>query len=103
MDAALPVTRDQLANDFTFEGTRFPLIDRGRGIRKPTGWDAALSITTSVPKSGQPRPCRGVDDLRAAYRLQYRVDLHDALVGQPNVKGSRVAPLNSTQTDLFSV
>lgn len=41
------ITREQLANDFYVTGQRFPLVDRGRGIRKPQGWRAALSIMTA--------------------------------------------------------
>ena len=74
MDAALPVTRDQLANDFIFQGTRFPLIDRGRGIRKPMGWEAALSITTSVPKSGKPRPYDDTEGADGLHRYKLRRD-----------------------------
>ncbi len=36
-DGELPVTREQLANDFVIDGSRFPLVDRGRGIRRPRG------------------------------------------------------------------
>ena len=53
MDGELDVTREQLASDFLVGGVRFPLVDRGRGIRKPVGWDAALSITTSAPGGGR--------------------------------------------------
>lgn len=56
LGGTLPVTREQLSDDFFFRGDRFPLIDRGRGIRKPIGWRSALSITTAYPKSGRPRP-----------------------------------------------
>lgn len=52
LDGTKPVTRDELANNFHFGGLRFPLVDRGRGIRKPNGWAAALSILTAAPKSG---------------------------------------------------
>ena len=52
LDGTRPITREELANDFLVAGGRFPLIDRGRGIRKPLGWRAALSIATPVPKSG---------------------------------------------------
>lgn len=51
-DGCDPITRDELANDFTVNGTRFPLVDRGRGIRRPVGWRAALSIVTAFPKGG---------------------------------------------------
>lgn len=43
----MPITREQLTNDFYVSGGRFPLVDRGRGIRKPQGWRAALSIMTA--------------------------------------------------------
>ena len=52
LNGTRPITRDELASDFQADGVRFPLVDRGRGIRKPAGWIAALSILTGVPKSG---------------------------------------------------
>lgn len=52
LDGEQPIERERLANDFAVDGVRFPLIDRGRGIRKPLGWRSALSITTAFPKSG---------------------------------------------------
>jgi len=55
-DGRMPVTRAQLAGDFLWQGRRFPLVDRGRGIRRPAGWTAALSIVTAVAKSGGVRP-----------------------------------------------
>jgi putative restriction endonuclease len=74
MDGELAVSRDQLANDFAFGGTRFPLIDRGRGIRKPAGWSAALSITTSFPRSGRPRPYDDVEGPDGLHRYKLRRD-----------------------------
>jgi putative restriction endonuclease len=56
LDGRRPVTRDRLAQDFSFQGRRLPLIDRGRGIRRPAGWTCALSIATTAPKSGGLRP-----------------------------------------------
>jgi putative restriction endonuclease len=47
LGGSLPITREQLTNDFHVSGERFPLVDRGRGIRKPQGWRAALSIMTA--------------------------------------------------------
>jgi putative restriction endonuclease len=47
LGGTVPVTREQLANDFHVAGQRFPLVDRGRGIRQPAGWRAALSIMTA--------------------------------------------------------
>jgi hypothetical protein len=35
LDGRVPITRTAHANDFGVGGSRFPLIDRGRGIRKP--------------------------------------------------------------------
>jgi putative restriction endonuclease len=70
----LDVTREQLANDFLVAGTRFPLIDRGRGIRKPRGWPAALSIATAVPASGRPRPYDDVEGADGLHRYKLRRD-----------------------------
>lgn len=55
-DGREPVTRAQLAGDFCWRGERFPLVDRGRGIRRPAGWRSALSIVTAVAKSAGMRP-----------------------------------------------
>lgn len=44
------------AAGFTFEGTRVPLKDRGRGIRKPRGLRAALSISTVYTPPWQEPP-----------------------------------------------
>jgi putative restriction endonuclease len=74
MDGQVEVTREQLANDFAVDGARFPLIDRGRGIRKPLGWDAALSITTAVPKSGRPRPYDDTEGPDGLHRYKLRRD-----------------------------
>jgi putative restriction endonuclease len=62
LGGTIPVTREQLANDFYVAGQRFPLVDRGRGIRKPLGWRSALSIMTA-----QGRPY--ADDLHR-YKLR---------------------------------
>ena len=55
LGGTVPATREQLANDFHVLGQRFPLIDRGRGIRKPAGWHAALSIMTALAGRNPPR------------------------------------------------
>lgn len=70
-DGTVPLERSQLANDFTVDGVRFPLVDRGRGIRKPFGWASALSILTSVPKAGVAayRDATGPDGLHR-YKLR---------------------------------
>lgn len=72
-DGAIEVSRDQLT-EFTFQGHRLPLIDRGRGIRKPQGWHAALSITTAVPKSGRARPYEDDEGPDGLHRYKLRRD-----------------------------
>jgi len=74
LGGAIPVSREQLANDFLIDGQRFPLVDRGRGIRKPVGWNAALSITTTAPKSGQSRPYADDEGPDGLHRYQLRRD-----------------------------
>ncbi len=74
MDGQVEVARSQLANDFTVDGVRFPLIDRGRGIREPLGWGAALTITTAAPKSGRPRPYDDTEGPDGLHRYKLRRD-----------------------------
>jgi putative restriction endonuclease len=73
MEGTVPLGRDELANDFHLGGARFPLVDRGRGIRKPARWDSALSILTSVPKAGVAayEDATGADGL---HRYKFRRD-----------------------------
>lgn len=73
MGGTLTVTREQLANDFSFAGERFPLVDRGRGIRKPAGWRAALSIMTA-----QGRPYADEEGVDGLHRYQLRRDQRGA-------------------------
>jgi putative restriction endonuclease len=73
MDGTRPISREELANDFTVNGTRFPLVDRGRGIRKPAGWRAALSILTAVAKGGV-RPYEDNEGPDGLYRYKLRRD-----------------------------
>lgn len=74
LDGAEPVTRDQLANDFIFDGERFPLVDAGRGIRKTAGWDAALTIMTAAAKSGRQRPYDDDEGPDGLHRYKLRRD-----------------------------
>jgi putative restriction endonuclease len=74
LSGTIPITREQLANDFIIDGRRFALVDRGRGIRKPAGWDAALSIMTAAPKSGQPRPYADDEGPDGLHRYKLRRD-----------------------------
>jgi putative restriction endonuclease len=74
LGGTVPISREQLANDFLVGGRRFPLVDRGRGIRKPVGWQAALSITTAVPKSGRARPYADEEGSDGLHRYKLRRD-----------------------------
>lgn len=49
------VTREQLAS-FRFEGHDIPLIEAQRGIRKPSGFEAAISILTTYSPDPRDRP-----------------------------------------------
>lgn len=74
LGGTVPISRDELANDFVFNGRRFALVDRGRGIRKPEGWRAALSILTAVPKSGRLRPYDDEEGPDGLHRYKLRRD-----------------------------
>lgn len=74
LDGTSPISRERLANDFVVDGARFPLVDRGRGIRRPAGWSAALSILTAVPKTGQPRPYDDAEGADGLHRYKLRRD-----------------------------
>ena len=69
LGGTIPVTREQLANDFHVAGQRFPLVDRGRGIRKPAGWRGALSIMTT-----QGRPYADEEGPDGLHRYKLRRD-----------------------------
>src|ERR1700722_11766753 len=73
LDGTVPISRDALANDFYIGGNRFPLIDRGRGIRKPLGWSTALSILTAFPKRGV-RPYEDATGADGLHRYKLRRD-----------------------------
>ncbi|HEY6796607.1 MAG TPA: HNH endonuclease signature motif containing protein [Kineosporiaceae bacterium] len=75
-DGQVPVTRAQLAGDFVWRGRRFPLVDRGRGIRRPAGWMSALSIVTAVAKSGGVRPYDDAIGPDGLHRYKLRRDVH---------------------------
>lgn len=74
LGGTVPVSREQLATDFHVAGERFPLIDRGRGIRKPAGWSAALSISTAAPRSGRSRPYADEEGPDGLHRYKLRRD-----------------------------
>ena len=87
LDGTEPVTRDQLENDFFFEGERFRLIDTGRGIRKPAGWDAALTIMTAASRSWRLRPYEDDQGMDGLQRYKVRRDQR----GAAENRGLRVA------------
>jgi putative restriction endonuclease len=56
---------------FEFEGVAIPLMDRGRGIRKPKGLEAAISISTAYRAAGQIRPYEDVVGADGLVRYKY--------------------------------
>ncbi|WP_448627691.1 HNH endonuclease [Geodermatophilus sp. URMC 64] len=74
LDGTVPVTRAQLRDDFHVGGTRFPLVDAGRGIRKPRGWSAALSILTAAPEGAAWRPYDDSEGPDGLHRYKLRRD-----------------------------
>ena len=67
------VSYEELAA-FTFDGRRIPLMDPQRGIRKPAGVDAALSIRTSYTRPGQSPPYEDAEGPDGLLRYKYRGD-----------------------------
>ncbi len=74
LDGTVPVSRAQLRDDFQIDGERFPLVDAGRGIRKPKGWSAALSILTAVPEGAAWRPYDDSEGPDGLHRYKLRRD-----------------------------
>jgi putative restriction endonuclease len=72
------VTRAELA-EFRFNGERIPLIDRGRGIRKPASLDAALSMSTTFTKPGAEPPYADAEGPDGLLRYKYQGDDPEAL------------------------
>ncbi|RBY88104.1 HNH endonuclease [Blastococcus sp. TBT05-19] len=92
LDGTKPVDRLTLSNDFRPGGERFPLVDRGRGIRRPQGWSAALSIMTGAPKNGTARPYDDSEGPDGLHRYKLR---RDAL-GRAENEGLRSAMAQGT-------
>lgn len=59
---------------FEYDGHRLPLMDRQRGIRKPAGMDAALSIRTVFTEPGQVPPYADAEGDDGLVRYKYRGD-----------------------------
>ena len=74
LDGTVPVTRAQLRDDFHIAGNRFPLVDAGRGIRRPKGWSAALSILTAAPEGAPSRPYDDSEGADGLHRYKLRRD-----------------------------
>ena len=55
-DGADPLTSTAILEEFSFDGERFSLMDRQRGIRKPAVLSSALSIRTVWRPAGADRP-----------------------------------------------
>lgn len=65
------VTQSVLAT-FEYDGHRLPLMDRQRGIRKPAGMDAALSIRTVFTEPGGTPPYADAAGPDGLIRYKYR-------------------------------
>lgn len=57
---------------FAYQGTHIPLMDRQRGIRKPRGFNAALSIRTVYTPPGQEPPYADAAGPDGLIRYKYR-------------------------------
>lgn len=64
-------TQKDLA-EFRFAGERLPLMDVQRGIRKPAGMEAALSMRTVFRPSGAERPYEDVNGVDGLLRYKWR-------------------------------
>jgi len=60
--------------DFELDGVRLPLIDAQRGIRKPAGFSAALSIRTVYRPEGALRPYEDGLGADGHFRYKWRGD-----------------------------
>lgn len=78
LDGTIPVSRAQLRDDFRVGGDRFPLVDAGRGIRRPKGWSAALSILTAAPEGAPSRPYDDSEGPDGLHRYKLRRDQRGA-------------------------
>jgi hypothetical protein len=66
--------RYPLLADFSFQGVRLPLTDRGRGIRKPQMLSAALSFSTVYTGPREVPPYEDQDGADGLLRYKYRGD-----------------------------
>ncbi|SDN48993.1 HNH endonuclease [Allokutzneria albata] len=73
----LPKTEDgwvkqRQLEDFEFNGVRLPLMDRQAGIRKPAGFDTALSMRTVYTPAGKKPPYKDALGDDGLQRYNYR-------------------------------
>ncbi|MGO1181541.1 MAG: HNH endonuclease [Micrococcaceae bacterium] len=80
------LTREEI-QDFHFDGERFLLQSGQQGIRKPAGWDAALSFQTVYRAPGAKRPYE--DDIGSDGLIRYAWRGDDP--GHPENRGLRRA------------
>ena len=66
--------RYPLLADFSFQGVRLPLTDRGRGIRKPQMLSAALSFSTVYTGPREVPPYEDQEGADGLLRYKYRGD-----------------------------
>jgi putative restriction endonuclease len=66
-----PLTRDEI-NDFHFAGEMFKLQSTQQGIRKPRGFNAALSFQTVFRRPGQERPYEDSTGDDGLFRYKWR-------------------------------
>lgn len=85
-DSRHVISYDEVA-EFQFDGSRFALLDRQRGIRKPAQLDAALAIRTTYRREGAERPYE--DELRRDGLITYKWRGTNA--DHPENRGLRVA------------
>ncbi|WP_309131256.1 HNH endonuclease [Brevibacterium sp.] len=70
-DGREPLTREDI-KDFQFNGEQFKLQPTQQGIRKPSGFDAALSIQTVFRSPGQERPYEDEVGADGLFRYKWR-------------------------------
>ncbi|RBP64907.1 putative restriction endonuclease [Brevibacterium sanguinis] len=70
-DGREPLTREDI-KDFRFNGEQFKLQSTQQGIRKPSGFEAALSIQTVFRSPGQERPYEDEIGEDGLFRYKWR-------------------------------
>ena len=63
---------DVITKPLRLNGRDIPLMNRYKGIHKPSGLDVALAVTTAAPKSGKTAPYDDRFDASQMFRYHYR-------------------------------